>query len=281
MISRIGKPLLLLIIISCSSGSNDNLAVKEKEGGAAIPNASLIEMLEAAKWVDLSYTYDTSTIYWPTEAGFKLNVASAGFTDNGYYYAANSFTSAEHGGTHLDAPIHFSAGKQTADQIPIDRLAARAVKIDVSANIEPDYQISVADIETFEQAHGRLEDGTIILFSTGYGQYWPDRQQYMGTELRGTEGVANLHFPGIHPDAAKWLVENRNIGAVGIDTPSIDYGQSSDFATHQVLFGQNIPAFENVANLDQLPSDEFYVIALPMKIGGGSGGPLRIVAVIP
>ena len=277
MALRLCASIFLLVVIICYSGCND----RSDEERDQKPELGLIRMLESATWVDLSYTYDSSTIYWPTESGFELNVSADGYTEGGYYYAANSFTSAEHGGTHLDAPIHFSEGKHTTDQIPLGRLTAQGVRIDVSDHVHPDYQITIQDIEAFEDAYGELEAGTIVLFHTGYGQYWPDRESYMGTDLRGAEGVANLHFPGIHPETARWLVENRNLGAVGIDTPSIDAGQSTDFATHQVLFAENIPAFENVANLDELPENGFYVIALPMKIGGGSGGPLRVVGIVP
>jgi kynurenine formamidase len=104
---------------------------------------------------------------------------------------------------------------------------------------------------------------------------------YLGTDRRGPEAVAELHFPGLHPDAAGWLVEERSIDAIGIDTPSIDYGQSTVFESHQVLFGANVLAFENVANLEQIPPAGGFVLALPMKIRGGSGGPLRIVAFVP
>ena len=102
----------------------------------------------------------------------------------------------------------------------------------------------------------------------------------MGTDERGPAAVAKLHFPGLHPDAARWLVANRQINAIGLDTPSIDYGQSTLFESHRILFEKNIPAFENVANLDQLPVKGFTVIALPMKIKGGSGGPVRIIAML-
>ncbi|MCM3900094.1 MAG: cyclase family protein, partial [Pyrinomonadaceae bacterium] len=103
---------------------------------------------------------------------------------------------------------------------------------------------------------------------------------YLGTEERGAEAVAKLHFPGLHPDAARWLAANRSIKAIGLDTASIDFGQSTLFESHRILFDKNIPAFENVANLDRLPPKGFSVIALPMKIKGGSGGPLRIVAIL-
>ena len=120
-----------------------------------------------------------------------------------------------------------------------------------------------------------------MLFRTGYGKYWPDRKHYLGTERFGPEAVAELHFPGISKEAAQFLVDQRSLSAVGIDTPSIDFGQSTHFEAHQVLLGANIPAFENVANLDQLPATGASVIALPMKIEGGSGAPLRMVGIVP
>jgi len=233
--------------------------------------------------IDLSYAFDDSTVYWPTAEGFTLREDFKGITEGGYYYEANTFTSAEHGGTHLDAPIHFAAGRWTADAIPLERLVGPAILIDVSAQAagNPDYQVGVADFERWENEHGPMPDGVIVLVRTGYGQFWPDRERYMGTAERGADAVRKLHFPGLDPAAARWLVENRAIHAFGLDTPSIDYGQSTLFETHQILFDANIPAFENVAHLDALPPEGFTVMALPMKIKGGSGGPLRIIAMVP
>ncbi len=207
----------------------------------------------------------------------------AGLTEKGYYYASNTFRSAEHGGTHLDAPLHFAEGRQTVDAIPLGHLVGPAVVVDVSeaALADADYQVSVADFEAWEAEHGRLPDGVIVLLNTGYAQFWPDRLRYMGTDERGAEAVAKLHFPGLHPDAARWLVAQRAVHAIGLDTPSIDYGQSTLFESHRALFDANIPAFENVANVGSLPVHGFVVAALPMKIRGGSGGPLRIIAFVP
>jgi kynurenine formamidase len=236
-----------------------------------------------ADWIDMSYSYDESTIFWPTARPFELEVVAAGISEGGYYYAANNFCTAEHGGTHFDAPIHFSEGRQTADQVPIDRLVGAAVVVDVSgaAAADADYQIGVADLESWEAEHGRLPDGSVLLLRTGWGSRWGDPERYLGTALTGPAAVSQLHFPGLHPDAARWLVENRRIDALGIDAPSIDYGQSTLFESHQILYAESIPAFENVAALERLPATGAYVIALPMKIAGGSGGPLRIVGLIP
>lgn len=237
----------------------------------------------AGRWVDLTHEFSEETIYWPTSETFRLDTVFAGATEQGFYYSAFRFCGAEHGGTHLDAPIHFAEGHLTADQIPLERLIGPAAVIDVSENAlaDRDYLVRVEDFTTWEQTHGRLPDGAMVLLNTGYARFWPDAEQYMGTAERGPAAVAKLHFPGLDPTAAKWLTENRNIHAIGLDTPSIDYGQSTRFESHQILFEHDIPAFENVANLDQLPPTGAYVIALPMKIKGGSGGPLRIVGYIP
>ena len=233
-------------------------------------------------WIDLSYPFDSTTIYWPTAQPFHLEILSAQRTPAGYYYAANNISAAEHGGTHLDAPVHFAEGRYTTDQIPLDRLIGPAVVVDVRARVASagaDYRITVADLMDWEQAHAPIAAGAIVLFHTGWGGRWPDRLRYLGTTKPGVAAVPELHFPGIDSAAARWLVA-RGVHAVGIDTPSIDYGQSATFDTHQVLLGANIPGFENVANLDRLPPVGSFVVALPMKIRGGSGGPLRIVALV-
>ncbi len=235
------------------------------------------------KIIDLTHDFSEESIYWPTAEEFKLVNVFHGVTDHGFFYDANKFSAAEHGGTHLDAPIHFAKGKHTTDEIPIERLIGPAVVIDVSEKAlpNPDYLVSVEDFTNWEAKNGAIADGSIVLLNTGYAQFWPDRVKYMGTDKRGPDAVKDLHFPGLDPKAAKWLAENRNINAIGLDTPSIDYGQSTLFESHQILFKENIPAFENVANLDKLPPKGALVIALPMKIKGGSGGPLRIIAVLP
>ncbi len=239
--------------------------------------------LPPGRWVDLSHDFSTETIYWPTAEGFSLSVDFIGITEKGYFYTSNSFRTSEHGGTHIDAPIHFAQDRTTVDQIPLERLIGQVALIDVAEKAlkNPDYRVSIEDFMAWEAAHGEIFKGTIILINTGYHRFWPDRKKYIGTDKRGLEAIPELHFPGLHPEAARWLVQNRQIAAIGLDTPSIDYGQSELFQSHQILFKNNIPAFENVANLDQLPPTGALVIALPMKIKGGSGSPLRIIAFIP
>lgn len=265
--------LLFVIIAGCETRN----AVDNSGSGADISEAP------KEKIVDLSHAYSDKTIYWVTAQEFKLDTVFKGPTDKGYYYSANNFSTAEHGGTHLDAPIHFAENGQTVDEIPLEKLIGSAIKIDVSsmAKSNPDYLISIQDFESWEEKAGHeIPEGSIVLLQTGFSEYYPDKMKYLGTNERGESAIEKLHFPGLSPDAAEWLVAQRNINAIGIDTPSIDYGQSTYFESHVKLLEHNIPAFENLTNLEKLPLSGFEVIALPMKIKGGSGAPLRIVAII-
>jgi kynurenine formamidase len=253
----------VLFILSCNSKASNEF-----------PNG---------QWIDLSHDFSDETIYWVTAEPFKRTTVAEGVTPGGYYYSAYNFSAAEHGGTHIDAPVHFGEGKKSVDQLELGQLISPAVKIDVSAKAanDRDYLITIEDIKNWETANGKIPEWSIILFQTGFGSKWPDKKSYLGTDQKGDAAVKDLHFPGLHPDAAKWLVENRKINAVGLDTASIDYGQSTSFESHVALMTNNIPAFENVANLDKLPVKGFHIMALPMKIKGGSGAPLRIVAFVP
>jgi kynurenine formamidase len=239
-----------------------------------------VRLPPGSRVVDLTHSFDDKTIYWPTATtGFVHETVYAGKTPGGFFYSAYKLCAPEHGGTHLDAPVHFAEGKSSADNVPLSRLVGPAVVVDVreAADKDADYRVTRADLETFEKAHGAIEPGAIVLIRTGWGARWPDKKRYMGDDRPGH--AESLHFPGIGEDAARALVA-RKVGAVGIDTASIDHGPSKDFITHQVLLGAEVPAFENVASLEVLPPRGALVIALPMKIAGGSGGPLRIVAVL-
>ncbi len=239
--------------------------------------------LPEGKVIDLTHPYDAATIFWPTEEGFVLEKEFAGRTKEGYYYASNKFRTPEHGGTHIDAPVHFHEGGETVDRIPLERLMGPAVLVDLSAECarDRDYQAGAADFARWEKAHGRIPDASIVILRTGFGKFWPDRAKYLGTAERGPAAVAKLHFPGLSAEGARWLMAERRIKAVGLDTASIDHGPSTLFETHRALFARNVPAFENLASLDALPATGFTVIALPMKIAGGTGGPLRAIAIVP
>jgi kynurenine formamidase len=242
----------------------------------------LAALVASAELVDLTHTFDETTLVWPTSDPMRLEKVADGMTEGGWYYASNVVHTTEHGGTHLDAPVHFAAGQTTADKVPLSRLVGDAVVIDVTAQAskDADYLIAVDDLRRWEATHGRIGRGSRVLLRTGWSSRWPDARAYLGTAVKGTAGVAQLHFPGLHPDTATFLVKERAIGAVGIDTASMDRGQSTTFDTHRILAAAGVPGFENLTNLDRLPARGAVLFALPMKVGGGSGGPLRAVAVV-
>ena len=234
--------------------------------------------------VDLSHTYDEQTIYWPTAEGFQLRKDAEGVTPAGYYYAANNLFTSEHGGTHIDAPIHFAQGHQTVDQIPLERLIGPAVVIDVTEAERPQRRLS-GDHRRHRALRARARRDSRRRDRPHPHGLLAAMARCGAISRHGRRGEprarSQLHFPGLHPDAARWIVANRRIGAIGIDTASIDYGQSTLFESHRILYERDVPAFENLTALDRLPVTGAYVIALPMKIGGGSGAPLRAVAVLP
>jgi kynurenine formamidase len=232
--------------------------------------------------IDLSHDYSDQTVFWPTAESFTLEKVADGVTEKGYYYAANNFATSEHGGTHIDAPVHFAKGHWSVDEIPLDRLVGDAIVVDVTAAAanQPDYRVTTDDFTTWERSNGAIPAGAIVLIRTGYSKFWPDASRYLGTSERGAGAVAKLHFPGLHQDAARFLAETRKVKAVGLDTASIDYGQSTMYESHRMLYERDIPAFENLANLDRLPARGAFVVALPMKIKGGSGAPLRAIAMV-
>ncbi len=239
------------------------------------------QVVAAPKLIDLTHPFDEKTIYWPTSKSFHMEPVFSGITPKGFWYEANNFATAEHGGTHVDAPAHFAEGKWHIDDIPLNRLIAPGVLVDVSHKTlnDPDYLIQVDDFLAWEKMHGKIPSGTIVLVACGWEKFWPDKRSYLGTDKKGD--VENLHFPGFSPEAAAFLAQDRKVFAIGLDTPSIDRGQSKDFLAHRVFGKANVPGFESIRNLHKLPAKGFRVIALPMKIGDGSGAPLRIVAEIP
>lgn len=249
--------------------------------GAAPVQAQVVDF-SGGQWHDLSHAYSEQTLYWPTARGFEKTTVFEGVTEGGWYYTAYDIATAEHGGTHIDAPIHFYPQRHTVDQVPLGRLIGNAVVLDVSAAAaaDPDYQASTADLQAWEERHGPIPAGSIVLLRTGFADRWPDATAYLGTDQRGDQAVAQLHFPGIHPGLARALV-HRQVAAVGLDTASVDFGQSTEFMTHRILFEANIPGFENLADLSALPPVGAFIVALPMKIAGGSGAPLRIAAFVP
>jgi kynurenine formamidase len=237
--------------------------------------------LEGAVLVDLTYPFNEETVYWPTAPrDFELERLAYGPTEAGYFYAANALCTPEHGGTHLDAPIHFHENRRTVEDVPLSQLIGPAVVIDVQAKAaaDRDYRLKADDVLDFERRHGRIEADSIVLLRTGWGKFWPDRKAYLGDDTPGD--ASRLSFPSYGADAARLLVEERQVAVLGVDTASIDYGRSTDFVVHRIAAAANVAGLENVANLEQLPPRGTTIIALPMKVEGGSGAPVRVVALV-
>jgi len=274
-------PLRLLAVVALGAGLAAVPVLASEPPAASSPGRPHLD-LATARVVDLSHAYGPDTLYWPASppATFELEVLQHGPTPGGFFYAANRFCSREHGGTHLDAPLHFAEGKWTAAEVPVERLVAPAVVIDVrqQAAADRDYRLTAADLAAWETRHGRVPAGAIVLLWTGWSERWPDRARYFGSP--STSDASDLHFPSYGAEAAKVLVE-RQAAALGVDTASIDHGPSRDFPVHRLTAAANVAGLENLTELGQLPATGAWVVALPMKIAGGTGGPLRAVALLP
>jgi kynurenine formamidase len=238
--------------------------------------------LENYALVDLSHSYNQDTLYWPTSPSqFEKTELSFGKTEGGWFYSAYSLCTPEHGGTHLDAPMHFAAEGLPTDQIPLNNLVLPGVVLDISAkaDADPDYRLTAADVRAFEASHGRIEAGSAVLLRTGWSQRWPNAKAYLGDDTPGD--ASKLRFPSFGAEAARLLVEERRVTLLGVDTASIDYGKSQDFIVHRIAAGENVGGLENLTDLHLLPAKGFILLALPLKIEGGSGSPARVVAMVP
>jgi kynurenine formamidase len=233
-----------------------------------------------AEVIDLTYGFGPETVYWPTATPFARKDTFRGVTPAGFFYSAGDYAASEHGGTHMDAPVHFVADGAAADAVPGSRLAGRAWVLDARepCAADRDHLVSRRDLEAAERAAGPLPRGAVVLVLTGWGRFWPEKKAYLGDDRPGkTDG---LSFPGLDPELARALVA-AGVRAVGIDTASIDRGRSSAFEAHRVLAAAGVPIFENVAGLERLLGRPAWIVAAPMKIEGGTGAPLRLFALAP
>jgi len=228
---------------------------------------------DQSRVIDLGHALAASDPSWDGTPAFSRTVEET-FATSGY--TAGRFASEEHFGTHVDAPAHFAADGLTIDRLPADRLVRPGVCIDVQSQVRgnEDYRVTIADIDAFEKLHGQIAEGTTVLIATGWDARWPDAARYMNTR----NGVK--HFPGLSVEAATRLAHDRKVAAIGIDTPSIDYGPSEQFEAHRVTMAAGLYHIENAAGLTSLPATGFTVIVAPIKIKDGSGGPARVFALV-
>lgn len=224
--------------------------------------------------IDLSYALSDKLVPWPGDARVFEAKTNATVEKEGYF--TRSFWMLEHYGTHMDAPAHFPPGKITLDEIPAQKFFAPAVVIDIRNEAEhnPDYQLTVRRIETWEEQHGKIPAGAMVLLRTGWASRWPDVVRYRNQDADG-----KMHFPGFSVAAAKLLLE-RKVSGLGCDTLSIDPGNSPDFPVHHLVLGAGVFQLENLADLKELPEAGAFLIAAPIKLEGGSGGPVRVFALV-
>jgi kynurenine formamidase len=235
------------------------------------------------KILDMTYAFSNDSIYWPTGKAFKSEKVFWGVNDKGWWYASNDYSANEHGGTHADAPIHFAQNGKTMDQIPLEEWSGPAVNIDVTKQCAQnrDYLLSVEDIKNFEKKYGKIPGGAWVIMYTGIDtQYYPDKRMVLGTDKAGSEAVDYLSFPGFSSEAVQFLLKERDIKGIALDTPSIDYGKSKDFPVHRLLCRAGKLAVENIANLDKLPAIGAMLYAIPMQIKDGTGAPVRVFAIL-
>ncbi|MFB3917750.1 MAG: cyclase family protein [Terriglobales bacterium] len=229
------------------------------------------------KVVDLTHTISASAPTWEgaSQSPYSARVVAT-YKENGYF--ARDISLPEHFATHIDAPAHFGRGHWTVEKIPPERLVRPLVVLDVSAGAakNPDYSISVEDVAKWEDANGHMLPGAVVITRTGWENRWNSPRQYRNADAKGV-----MHFPGYSLLAAQFLVEGRNALGLGIDTLSIDPGQSTDFPVHHYSAEHAVYGIENVANLADLPPAGGLVVVAPIKLEGGSGGPVRILALLP
>lgn len=282
MIDAMKRGVFAVVCVTLAGALSACTTEQVADKNATVGGAAGAIDLSRVRIVDLSHAFNAKTIYWPNSpSGFTLSSQANGMTPGGWFYSANSFSAPEHGGTHLDAPSHFAASGNHNDQIPLTQLVAPAVVIDVSAaaSKNADYLLTRDDVLAFEKAHGPIAAGSMVLLRTGWSSRWPDKKSYLGDDTPGR--TDQLHFPSFSPEAATMLVNERKVAVLGADVASIDYGKSADFQVHRIAMAKNVPGLENLTNLDSLPATGAIVIALPMKIENGSGGPLRAIALVP
>ncbi|MDI6804330.1 MAG: cyclase family protein [Bacteroidota bacterium] len=227
--------------------------------------------------IDLTHTIGMNIPTWPsdTHSAKYLPITTTDYKTDGFY--SRLFSIPEHFGTHIDAPAHGCEGKLTIDQIPLDNLIIPAVVISVQEKVmnNHDYALTVDDVLEWEEKFGSIQNNSVVLMHTGWKKYWNEPKLYLNQDKNGA-----MHFPGFSEEAVKFLINERNINGIGVETLSIDCGYSTDFPAHKVLFEANKYALENIANLEQLPAFGAILIIAPLKLENGSGSPVRVLAMV-
>lgn len=272
--------MLFNVLVEQLSAWRAHAAVEAPAEVKPVPAADALTLADLAagklKIIDLAWPLNAQAAYWPGDnyRPFELHTLATLEKDG---VLSKAFSSPEHLGTHLDAPNHFERDRPSVDQLSGEQLIGPGVLVDISsaASMDADYRLSVADLQAFEQRHGPIPSGAIVLVYTGWSKFWGNPERYKNQDV-----MSRLHFPGFSAEAVEWLIQNRQVRGVGLDTMSVDYGLSRDFIVHHVLGKASRFGLENLAQLDKLPPRGFYLLVAPIKIETGSGGPARVFAVL-
>ncbi len=268
----------IIVLVLVAFAAHQPSLAQEKRKEAALPSASLDDLAGGKlKIIDLTYPLNEKSNYWPGEKykPFKLETIATLEKDG---VLSKAFSMPEHMGTHIDAPNHFEPNQPALHQIDPKDLFAPGVVIDVRGPVagDSDYELSRDAVLEWENEHGRIPDRAVVMLYTGWGRFWDAPARFQNKDVQG-----RLHFPGYSAEAARLLVGERKVRGLGIDTLSIDRGLSRDFAVHHIVNRAGRYGLENLANLDMLPAKGFLLVIAPVKIDGGSGGPTRVMAILP
>lgn len=225
--------------------------------------------------IDLSHTISAQIPLWPGDPKVEFNTRAT-LEKDGHYL--RNFAMGEHSATHMNAPVSFHAGGRGIDAYEPETLVRPAVVIDVRHHTlhNDDYIIPVQDILSWERSHGRMRPGTVVLFYTGWQDRWENPEAFMNADAAG-----NLHFPGLGAETTRFLLEQRNIGGVGIDTHGVDPGLDGEFATNAQVLAENGIILENLTRLDKLPATGTTIVIGLLRLKEGSGSPVSVMAFTP
>jgi len=193
-------------------------------------------------------------------------------------YNLNWWHLSEHAGTHMDAPFHFSEHGATADALAVEQLVVPLAVVDIAykAEQEPDYLLSRDDLGAWEMKNGRLPDNCCVALYSGWGELLStDEAKFSGRDINGT-----LHFPGFDPDAAEWMISERRVAGIAVDTLSLDNGPSKEFKTHKAWLPSGRWGLENVANLHEVPASGATLVVGAPKVKNATGGLTRVLALV-
>lgn len=229
--------------------------------------------------VDLSYKQNRDSITWPLNPSYNFTQLYRGYFETyKKWFENNHFAMPEHMGTHIDAPVHTVKGMWRTDQIPMENLYGAGVIINVKskAATNPDYRVTVEDLLMWEEKYGEMPRRAVAIMNSGWSSKYPNKTLVFGSPE--PTDISTLHFPSWHEDAVTWLINKRQINAVGVDTPSTDYGMSSTLPCHTLMGKNRVVGIENVANLDNVPESGSTIYIPVLNIADGSGGPARVFA---